>query len=152
MSTEKVECTGVSASWCPVCGDCTCPRMSTGERKKESSQCPLHGEKSTHADPPKLTPKTVLRAMLKAYQEAVITQATRLYKVRSEGQNGFEYAGVVCWFSGRLELLVFALGACIGQSKSDFDRLIISVPEVFADYQARLAGERPLDAPPLEAP
>jgi hypothetical protein len=43
-------CTGVSASWCPVHGDCRCPRLDTGEREEESTTCPLHGEKSTHGD------------------------------------------------------------------------------------------------------
>jgi hypothetical protein len=43
-------CTGVSASWCPVHGDCSCPRLDTGEREEEAQDCPLHGEKSAHGD------------------------------------------------------------------------------------------------------
>lgn len=45
---EPVECTGVAASWCPVHGDCTCPRDRDGFRE-ETSTCPLHNETSTHA-------------------------------------------------------------------------------------------------------
>jgi predicted RNA-binding Zn-ribbon protein involved in translation (DUF1610 family) len=44
------ECTGVAASWCPVCGDCACPRQTTGERDGESASCPLHGPDSTHGE------------------------------------------------------------------------------------------------------
>lgn len=57
----KVECTGISASWCPVCGDCTCPRdedggcMQDGFDVVEDSECPLHGMQSTHAAIPEPT-------------------------------------------------------------------------------------------------
>jgi hypothetical protein len=47
---ETAGCTGVSASWCPVHGDCSCPRLDTGEREEEAQDCPLHGEKSAHGD------------------------------------------------------------------------------------------------------
>jgi len=39
------ECTGVSASWCPVHGDCACDR----EIGMDSEECPLHSRSSTHA-------------------------------------------------------------------------------------------------------
>lgn len=67
-------CTGIAASWCPVHGDCTCPRTEGGEIEwhyesglvsfaghpawSETAQtvihydkrCPLHGEDSEHAE------------------------------------------------------------------------------------------------------
>ena len=48
---EAAECTGIAASWCPVHGDCRCPRNKDGERIYSSHpKCPLHGPESTHAD------------------------------------------------------------------------------------------------------
>lgn len=41
------ECTGVSAGWCPRCGDCTCP-----DRSHSTPSCPLHGTQSQHAEEP----------------------------------------------------------------------------------------------------
>jgi hypothetical protein len=32
MDAPPPRCTGVAASWCPVCGDCTCARHDNGER------------------------------------------------------------------------------------------------------------------------
>ncbi len=67
-------CTGIAASWCPIHGDCTCPRDETGEiqwhweagyvnfhgfaawteTKRHishfDSECPIHGETTDHAD------------------------------------------------------------------------------------------------------
>jgi hypothetical protein len=75
-----VNCTGIAASWCPIHGDCTCPREDDGspvERVEvvraddedyvvrialwrgapyerivvvHDSACPLHGNASTHAE------------------------------------------------------------------------------------------------------
>ncbi len=68
------EHTGVCASWCPMCGDCTCPRNEDGEPiflyaapqtdpvhviymwsppivdTVANSNCPLHGEASRHCE------------------------------------------------------------------------------------------------------
>ncbi len=45
--TEPVRCTGVSASWCPVCGDCSCKEP---EESRSDDDCPLHGMTSRHAE------------------------------------------------------------------------------------------------------
>lgn len=50
-------CTGSSARWCPVCGDCACgPRYegagADGERTLDDDGCPLHGASSQHAREP----------------------------------------------------------------------------------------------------
>jgi hypothetical protein len=47
---EQAACTGVAASWCPRCGDCSCPHLATGEREDQSESCPLHGHHSAHAE------------------------------------------------------------------------------------------------------
>lgn len=42
-----LECTGVSATWCPIHGDCICNR---GAGEMNSEACPLHCRASTHAE------------------------------------------------------------------------------------------------------
>jgi uncharacterized protein (TIGR02996 family) len=44
---DQAECTGASANWCPVCGDCCCPRP---EDAKNDPRCPLHAPMSRHGD------------------------------------------------------------------------------------------------------
>lgn len=39
-------CTGVSASWCPVHGDCVCDREND---ELNNIDCPLHSRQSSHA-------------------------------------------------------------------------------------------------------
>lgn len=46
---EKPECTGVTAFWCPRCGDCSCPRDVDGGCDFDTDGCPLHGSPSQHA-------------------------------------------------------------------------------------------------------
>lgn len=47
-------CTGLAASWCPNCGDCTCPVVveedgTTGwPDARDDPACGLHGAASTH--------------------------------------------------------------------------------------------------------
>ena len=40
-------CTGISAQWCPRCGDCSCP-----EGERSSFDCPLHSPSSPHGEEP----------------------------------------------------------------------------------------------------
>lgn len=40
-------CTPVSASWCPVHGDCICDREND---MLNNPECPLHSRESTHAE------------------------------------------------------------------------------------------------------
>lgn len=47
----RVQCTGVSAAWCPIHGDCTCPEINAdGERDMNDGDCPLHSASSDHAE------------------------------------------------------------------------------------------------------
>lgn len=41
------ECTGLTAAWCPVHGNCTCDRESDSWNEFD---CPLHNQGSTHAE------------------------------------------------------------------------------------------------------
>lgn len=51
MADRGLLCTGIAASWCPVCGDCACPRTVDGERidNEGADDCPLHAASSAHA-------------------------------------------------------------------------------------------------------
>jgi len=42
-----VSCTGLSASWCPIHGDCCCVCR---EDSMSDEACPLHSPWSTHGD------------------------------------------------------------------------------------------------------
>lgn len=44
---ESQQCTGVSAAWCPLHGDCSCPEP---ENALDDWSCPLHSPSSTHAE------------------------------------------------------------------------------------------------------
>lgn len=46
-------CTGVTASWCPDHGNCTCPSDETGNRDwidLDDGSCPLHASDSPHGE------------------------------------------------------------------------------------------------------
>lgn len=45
---EVVRCTSVSASWCPIHGECTCD----GDEVSDDKNCPLHSDQSNHASYP----------------------------------------------------------------------------------------------------
>ena len=45
-----MSCTGHSAFWCPICGDCTCERAHDGECCFDGKDCPLHGVTPKHAE------------------------------------------------------------------------------------------------------
>lgn len=47
-AAHSPQCTGVSAHWCPVCGDCTCKKP---EDSLSDDGCPLHDIASKHALP-----------------------------------------------------------------------------------------------------
>ena len=41
------ECTGLSAVWCPLHGDCACPAR---DDTLDDPDCPLHNPQSSHAE------------------------------------------------------------------------------------------------------
>lgn len=42
-----MECTGLSAHWCPIHGDCTCENP---EDSMSDWDCPLHSPRSSHGE------------------------------------------------------------------------------------------------------
>ena len=53
-SSSTEECTGFTASWCPVHGTCSCPREEDGSilGERDDSSCPLHSESSSYPEIP----------------------------------------------------------------------------------------------------
>ena len=47
---QRDRCTGITASWCPVCGDCKCERPSDFAGDMDQPNCPLHALNSTHGE------------------------------------------------------------------------------------------------------
>lgn len=53
-----IECTEISAVWCPIHGDCICPVGESGEHitmdgecyGMDNPACPLHGPSSIHGE------------------------------------------------------------------------------------------------------
>lgn len=45
-----MSCSGLSAGWCPNCGDCICPRNGDSWEEYNTPGCPLHGETSKHGE------------------------------------------------------------------------------------------------------
>jgi hypothetical protein len=46
------ECTGVTAVWCPIHGDCSCRRETNGglDVDRDDPRCPLHAPDSAHGE------------------------------------------------------------------------------------------------------
>lgn len=54
-ATMPVACTGISAAWCPIHGDCTCGPNEMHEPALCDEHCALHSPTSTHGDAPAST-------------------------------------------------------------------------------------------------
>lgn len=90
------------------------------------------------------TPEVVLRAMLRAYEAAAL-DAARVYQrspVDAEGEERAYRAAVE-----RVDDVREGLAECL-----EDDDVVFVCESVGLDYEARLAGTRPLDALPPEAP
>ena len=53
---RRYDCTGITARWCPVHGDCECETADDGDSwefpgvDEEGNECPLHGDHSKHGE------------------------------------------------------------------------------------------------------
>jgi hypothetical protein len=55
-ANPEATCTGITAAWCPVHGDCSCSRTLYSEAiHLDDPACPLHSATSTHGEPPDAT-------------------------------------------------------------------------------------------------
>lgn len=97
--------------------------------------------------PVKPSPRVVLEAMLRAYEAAALDAIAAFYA--AEDMSGDERAA---WerFSS-LETLTNELRRDVGAAICGKFKAPTILSGLWADYEARLRGERPLDAPPLEA-
>jgi hypothetical protein len=54
VTITDLSCTGVTAAWCPTCGDCTCPDTASPDdrwqRPLDGPQCALHAPTSLHGE------------------------------------------------------------------------------------------------------
>lgn len=90
------------------------------------------------------TPEVVLRAMLRAYEAAAFEALVKHYQAEDgQGEAELEASEVINGLVN--ELRSEAAHASAGYPAHD-----LTTPRLIADYEARLAGTRPLDAPPLE--
>lgn len=49
IEPAQPECTGFAATWCPIHGDCRCPKLEDGSRNEDEYEgCPLHADDSAH--------------------------------------------------------------------------------------------------------
>lgn len=57
--SDLLDCTGISATWCPIHGDCACRRNDSGETCDDNDpdilsrcgeKCPLHSPSSKHGE------------------------------------------------------------------------------------------------------
>ena len=92
------------------------------------------------------TPERVLRAMLKAYEAAAIEMGRAYY---AKGGDALDLLRRSYDANRAVEVVRDCLSEHIAKGLGTFGR---SNATVERDYQARLAGTRPLDAPPPEAP
>jgi hypothetical protein len=47
---ESTSCTGLTAVWCPIHGDCRCPEIDGVGGPGSDPDCPLHAVTSSHAE------------------------------------------------------------------------------------------------------
>lgn len=130
------ECTGVAASWCPLHGDCTCPRDEDGGfgHGRNGPTCPLHAAGSTHAT-------TLHGGMLEPPQAAIRTvRSTEELVAALGGPSEFTIAdlrrpvGMFTSAPGELD------GYPVGQAPGE--------PEAFSRVLASLAAPRVHREPP----
>ncbi|HXQ77088.1 MAG TPA: hypothetical protein VN797_02720 [Gemmatimonadaceae bacterium] len=67
-------CTGLTASWCPRCGDCTCERGHDGDCCFDGADCPLHRPESKHAETVELGQAEALVKSMAAEQGITLTE------------------------------------------------------------------------------
>lgn len=102
-------------------------------------------ERGDHVAPVERTPEVVLRAMLRAYEAGAIEAETAYMRTCPDvdaAVAALPEAERLGFWCGRLRRETASVIAWGGSPNL--------VSEIAADYEARLCGERPLDAPPIE--
>ena len=131
VAATEPECTGETARWCPRHGDCTCPPREDwpDEFTFDGDDCPLHGERSTHADAGPAE-RLALEAM---EHESVVAEVLRL---RAELANVSARAAEVPGLSAELDRLRWELAVAMGektagaQCLAEFERMAAKSTEL----------------------
>lgn len=100
---------------------------------------------------PERTPKTVLRAMLAAYEAAALEAVVAFYQAPKdvpEERKARERMNLIDRLCSAVRRETGA--AVAGWTDIDFDCDRLVARELLADYEARLRGDVPLNAPPME--
>lgn len=87
-ATPGPECTGISARWCPRCGDCTCPGDPDRGDPMDDPRCPLHASSSPHGEGEEHGPDTAallrLGAAARTALPALLDDSERLATAERE--------------------------------------------------------------------
>ena len=122
--------------------------------REDGTMMPLSEAIAQTANPAPVerTPETVLRAMLKAYEAAALDATVGFFRALKVGEGTSDFSASVIDWQSRREIVFDTLAATLAGAEEDRERVLNILSLVRADYEARLAGTRPLDAPPPEAP
>lgn len=122
--------------------------------REDGTMMPLSEAIAQTANPAPVerTPETVLRAMLKAYEAAALDATVGFFRALKVGEGTSDFSASVIDWQSRREIVFDTLAATLAGAEEDRERVLNILSLVRADYEARLAGTRPLDAPPMEAP
>lgn len=99
------------------------------------------------------TPEVVLRAMLRAYEAATFDACLAYFRAEDSGSHEERARHERARFLHRQCDVIRreAAGVAAGYPDPvDFDAAGETSERLMADYEARLRGDRPLDAPPME--
>jgi hypothetical protein len=122
--------------------------------REDGTMMPLSEAIAQTANPAPVerTPETVLRAMLKAYEAAALDATVGFFRALKVGEGTSDFSASVIDWQSRREIVFDTLAATLAGAEEDRERVLNILSLVRADYEARLAGTRPLDAPPMETP
>lgn len=99
-------------------------------------------------DPPR-TPEMVLRAMLRVYEASALALVCEYYGTEIAARPGRDIVRLSDEADCAVSIVRDALALQIARGQNPLDA---SCSLIATDYAVRLAGTRPLDAPPMEAP
>lgn len=119
--------------------------------REDGTMMPLSEAIAQTANPAPVerTPETVLRAMLKAYEAAALALVCEYYGTEIAMRPGRDIVRLSDEADCAVSIVRDALALQIARGQNPLDA---SCSLIATDYAARLAGTRPLDAPPLEMP
>lgn len=99
-------------------------------------------------EPVERTPEVVLRAMLRAYTDAGLAAEAGYFAADDSTAEEADAASRMTMIDGGIDIVRERLARLLSRPDDLNDMGMV----ITADYEARLRGDRPLDAPPMEVP